>query len=121
VYQILGFFEAGQEARVMQHLPHCVTTRWSPLFTDIVPAGSNKWAGITNILAHFGILPDETMAFGDGGNDMEMLTNAGIGVAMGNADENVKQAADYITATVDGDGIVKALRHFNLTNIRKNP
>ena len=61
-----------------------------------------------------GIDREETMAFGDGENDMEMLRYVGIGVAMGNASDAVKAAADYVTDTVDDDGIEKALRHFGL-------
>ena len=56
----------------------------------------------------------EIMAFGDGENDMDMLRFAGIGVAMGNASDMVKAAADYVTDTVDENGIEDALRHFGL-------
>ena len=54
------------------------------------------------------------MAFGDGGNDIGMLRHAGIGIAMGNANDEVKAAADYVTASVDEDGIYKALKHFGV-------
>ena len=54
------------------------------------------------------------MAFGDGGNDLEMLRHAAIGIAMGNADDDVKQAADYVTNDVDDEGVFKALQHFGL-------
>ena len=54
------------------------------------------------------------MAFGDGGNDIPMLKYAGIGVAMGNAREEVQAAADYVTASVDEEGIVLALETFGL-------
>ena len=54
------------------------------------------------------------MAFGDGENDIDMLKFAGIGVAMGNSSDIVKAAADYVTDTIDNDGIEKALRHFGL-------
>ena len=57
---------------------------------------------------------NECMAFGDGGNDIAMLQHAGIGVAMGNAEDDVKQYADYITDSVDEDGIFKALKHLNI-------
>ena len=114
VYQILGFFNAAQERRLMRRLPHCATTRWHPLFADIVPAGSSKWIGITKMIAHFGIAPGETMAFGDGGNDIEMLQNVPFGIAMGNAGDDVQQAAGYTTATVDEDGVAQALREFKL-------
>lgn len=56
----------------------------------------------------------ETMAFGDGGNDRPMLCAAGIGVAMGNAVDEVKAHADYVTSTVDEDGVWNALRHFDI-------
>ncbi len=57
---------------------------------------------------------EQIMAFGDGVNDAEMLRFDGIGVAMGNAVEVTKEAADYITDSVDNDGILKALQHFGL-------
>ena len=57
---------------------------------------------------------EEIIAFGDGGNDVDMLEYAGIGVAMGNAGEDVKAAADYVTTAIDDDGIFNALKHFNV-------
>ncbi|MFR9190031.1 MAG: HAD hydrolase family protein [Anaerotruncus massiliensis (ex Togo et al. 2019)] len=66
------------------------------------------------MLAHFGIPASDTMAFGDGGNDIEMLRFAGVGVAMGNAGEEVRQAADYVTDDDDHDGIQNALRRFGV-------
>ncbi len=54
------------------------------------------------------------IAFGDGENDMEMLSAAGIGVAMGNALPCVKEIADYVTETVEQDGILRALQNFRL-------
>lgn len=114
VYQLIAFFSEGQEERIMSVLPHCEATRWNPLFTDVVPAGSTKAVGIDKMIAHYGIALDETMAFGDGGNDRSMLRHAAIGVAMGNAGEEVKQDADYVTASVDDDGIYKALKHFGV-------
>lgn len=114
VFQLIGFFDAEGEKRVMGRLPGCEATRWNPLFTDIVPAGGSKQVGMEKVLAHFGIAREECMAFGDGGNDMPMLAYAGVGVAMGNAREEVKQVADYVTRSVDEDGIAHALRHFGL-------
>ena len=54
------------------------------------------------------------MAFGDGGNDISMLRHAGIGVAMGNANDDVKAVADYVTTSVDENGIANALKHFHI-------
>ena len=54
------------------------------------------------------------MAFGDGGNDISIIKKAGIGVAMGNAGDNLKEVADYITTSVDEDGVKNALAHFGV-------
>jgi len=61
-----------------------------------------------------GLKPEEIIAFGDGENDIEMLSFAGIGVCMGNGVEGAKKTADYITADIDDGGIAKALMHFGL-------
>lgn len=114
VYQLIAFFEAHQEERIMQILPGCESTRWSPLFTDVVPKGSNKSVGIDKLLESYGITLQETMAFGDGGNDIAMLKHVGLGIAMGNAEAEVKNAADYITDGVEADGIYHALKHFGV-------
>lgn len=95
-------------------LKHSVTTRWHPEFTDIVPENISKAEGISRVIAGYGIGREEVMAFGDGGNDVEMIEYAGIGVAMGNALPDVRKHADYVTSTVDEDGIVAALRHFRI-------
>ena len=55
------------------------------------------------------------MAFGDGGNDIPIIKRAGTGIAMGNALDNVKDVADYVTDHIDNDGIAKALEHFGVT------
>lgn len=115
VMQIIAFFSAADEARYMRTLlPHCTSTRWHPAFTDVIAAGVSKAAGIDAVLAHEGIALDETMAFGDGGNDIGMLRHVGLGVAMGNAADEVKAAADYVTTSVDDDGVARALRSFGL-------
>lgn len=78
--------------------------------------GNTKQNGINQIISHFGIRLEETMAFGDGGNDISMLRHAGIGVAMGNANDEVKASADYVTTSVDEDGIANALRELIIDN-----
>ena len=66
------------------------------------------------IADRFGFSLDDSMAFGDGGNDISMLKAAGIGVAMGNANEPVKEIADYVTTSVDDNGISDALRDYGV-------
>lgn len=65
-------------------------------------------------MEYYGLSLDEAMAFGDGGNDVPMVRDAALGVAMGNACDELKQVADYVTLSVDEDGIAVALEHFGL-------
>ncbi|MCD7971941.1 MAG: Cof-type HAD-IIB family hydrolase [Candidatus Azobacteroides sp.] len=114
VFQIIAFFHTEQEKTIMSHLPECESTRWNSLFTDIIPKGGSKSVGIEKIIHHLGISIEETLAFGDGGNDIDMLQHVGYGIAMGNAEEKVKKVADYVTDTVDKDGIYKALEYLHI-------
>lgn len=114
IFQVSPFITPAQELELMPRIPGCESGRWHPAFTDIVAKGNGKGRGVGEVARHFGFAPEETMAFGDGGNDICMLRHAGIGIAMGNAAEDVKKAADYVTDTVDNDGIEKALLHFGL-------
>lgn len=113
VMQVIAFFPKEEEGRVMKELlPHCDSNRWHKDFTDCISKGTNKGTGIDAIISHYGIAIDETMAFGDGGNDIEMLRHAGVGVAMGNALDVVKENADIVTTSVDDDGIANILNKY---------
>lgn len=112
--QLCFFCNAETERQVMEQLPNLSASRWSQLFADINVAGINKATGISKIAEYYGINLSQTIAFGDGGNDIAMLRAAGIGVAMGNALDEVKSAADYITDEVDADGIRNALRYYGV-------
>lgn len=95
-------------------LPHCSGTSWSPYFADIVPEGSDKSVGIDKMLDYFDIDLSESMAFGDGENDMGMLRHVAVGVAMGNASDEVKAVADHVTTDVTADGVMNALRNLGV-------
>jgi Cof subfamily protein (haloacid dehalogenase superfamily) len=84
----------------------------APWFLEVMPNGVNKGLGVEKVCADMGISMDEVMAFGDNYNDIPMLEMAGLGIAMGNADGEVKRSADYVTDTCDLDGIAKALGKF---------
>ena len=114
VFQLNPYIPVEFEAEVMKVLPNCEATRWSPTFIDVIPAGGGKHVAIQKIMEYYGYKKDEIMAFGDGGNDKTMLMTAGIGIAMGNANEDVKEIADYVTTSVDNDGVLNALKHFNV-------
>lgn len=108
-FQIIALMPADLDSHVASILPHCRLPRWHPAFTDIVAADNSKAAGMEALCRHFGIRQDETLAFGDGGNDIEMLQWAHIGVAMGNAEQTVKDHADLVTTSVDQEGIEQAV------------
>lgn len=84
----------------------------APWFLEVMPNGVNKGLGVEKVCADMGISMDEVMAFGDNYNDIPMLEMAGLGIAMGNAEDEVKNSADYVTDTCDFDGIAKALSKF---------
>lgn len=114
IYQVCVYLSAQEEAPLKAVAEDCVITRWHEGGLDIVAKGGGKVTGIRRYLEETGITPDEIIAFGDGENDVDMLRFAGIGVAMGNAEEQVKQEADYITTDIDDDGIANGLKHFGL-------
>lgn len=103
-----------EEAFMRNVMPNSIATRWTPLFADVNPLGQSKKVGIDIFCKHFNIPIENTIAFGDGGNDITMLKHVGIGIAMGNANPQVKNIADYITEEVDSHGIENALKHFKI-------
>ena len=120
ILQLTPFFPADYEPQLMVRLPQCISGRWHPEFTDITANGADKGKGILAIARHEGFNPSQTIAFGDGGNDTSMILQAGIGVAMGNAIDQLKQQADYVTTSVDDDGILNALRHFGINGNKRS-
>ncbi|KFC19518.1 Cof-type HAD-IIB family hydrolase [Chryseobacterium sp. FH1] len=115
VLQVNVFIDPENEETFMREvMPNSLSSRWTPLFADVNPQGISKQGGIEYFCEYFNIDISETMAFGDGGNDISMLKCVKIGIAMGNAGDNVKEIADYITEDVDDHGIEKALIHFGL-------
>ncbi len=95
-------------------LPDCQLTWWNEFESELMPAECGKELGVEAVCRHLGIDREQTLAFGDGENDITMLRYAGTGVAMGNAADEVKRAADYVTAPVSEDGVPAALRRFGL-------
>lgn len=83
-----------------------------PFFLEICPKGIHKATGIKDIIEILGIKQEEVIAMGDGLNDLTMIEFAGLGVAMGNAQQPVKDAADYITLTNDEEGVCKVIEEF---------
>ncbi|HLR65638.1 Cof-type HAD-IIB family hydrolase [Virgibacillus alimentarius] len=85
-----------------------------PTNIEVNPLGVNKATALERITQEIGITMDNVLAAGDSLNDIKMIQQAGIGVAMGNAQEAIKKAAAYVTDTNDQDGVAKAIKRFAL-------
>ena len=105
VYQIMMSYRPGDEDTILRGTQQLkVALSWDRA-CDVVSAAGGKGVAIEHILRHFGIPKEAAMAFGDGHNDLEMMGAVGTGVAMGNAGELLKAAADEICGPVSQDGI----------------
>ena len=101
------------------HLPESLSdklrmVRWHQHSSDIVPISGSKATGVEKVVEHLGLKPENVMVFGDGLNDLELFDYAGISVAMGISHDNIKEKADYITKTLEEDGIFDALEGFGM-------
>ena len=114
IYQIAPFVTPEEEQMLLAAMPGCTHSRWHPKGIDIVRRDGGKGPAVRATMERYGLSREEIMAFGDGENDMGMMAEAGISVAMGNAGEEIKALADYVTGSVDEDGISGALRHLGL-------
>lgn len=88
--------------------------RSEPFFLEIMPKGIDKAHSLLKLLSSIGISEKEMICCGDGYNDLSMIKLAGLGVAMSNAQEIVKESADYVTLSNDEDGIVHVINKFML-------
>lgn len=99
------------QKRIAQLLPQSLTVvQTAPFYLEVIPRSINKGQGIRDICKVLGIGTEEVIAFGDAENDIPMLLASGMGVAMGNAAEAVKAAADMVTLSNNDDGIAFALQ-----------
>ena len=115
VYMASAFFNCQEDIDTIYELSDIAEiTWWHAGAVDIVPKGFSKARGIDEMLRHCGVSLEESLAIGDGENDVDMLKHCAIGVAMGNAANITKEAADYVTDDIDEDGLYNALKHFEL-------
>ncbi len=89
--------------------------RSEPFFLEILPKSVDKAYSLQKLLEYLEMEPEQTICCGDGYNDISMLQYAGLGVAMGNACEEVQEAADYVTGTNEEDGVLQVIRKFMLS------
>lgn len=115
------YYDSGKEVREIQkevgdkyHIVGYSFGNMGKTNGELSINGINKATGIFNYLKHCNANIQDSIAFGDADNDIEMLKAAGISVAMGNATDELKAVSDYVTAPITDDGLYKAFEKFNL-------
>lgn len=112
-YQLVVFYGEPEEAEVARagilEAGRYKSVRWAEEGTDILDTQGSKIRGIRDVVKSLGLTLDNVMAFGDGLNDVEMLAQAGFGVAMGDGHPDVQQHADHVTGPAMAGGVYHAL------------
>ena len=115
IYQMWTFEDQGDDLILPDTLASTLRmVRWHEHSSDVVPISGSKAAGVVKVVDQLGLKPENVMVFGDGLNDLELFDYAGISVAMGVSHEKIKEKADYITKTLEEDGIFDALEGFGM-------
>ena len=114
VYQTLIFTDEEGEKEYSKQFPDVQLVRWHPVSCDILPKDGSKARGIQK-LQHFAQIPlEDIYVFGDGLNDIEMLSYVPNSIAVGNGHPKAKEVAKYVTDHVDENGIYNAMKMLNL-------
>ena len=115
IYQMWTFEEQGDDLVLPDTLASTLRmVRWHEHSSDVVPISGSKAAGVAKVVDQLGLKPENVMVFGDGLNDLELFDYAGISIAMEVSHEKIKEKADYITKTLEEDGIFDALERFGM-------
>ena len=115
IYQMWTFEDQGDDLTLPESLASTLRmVRWHEHSSDVVPISGSKAAGVAKVVDQLGLKPENVMVFGDELNDLELFDYAGISVAMGISHEKIKEKADYITKTLEEDGIFDALEGFGM-------
>lgn len=114
VYHMLTFHEGNSVDLYVETFPDARFVPCHENVFDVIPKGGSKALGIQKLIEHLGLKIENTFGFGDGLNDIEMLQAVGTSVAMGNAVDEVKSHANYVTDDVADDGLYNALKHLEL-------
>ena len=115
IYQMWTFEDQGDDLTLPENLSLTLRlVRWHEHSSDVVPISGSKAAGGAKVVDQLGLKPENVMVFGDELNDLELFDYAGISVAMGISHEKIKEKADYITKTLEEDGIFDALEGFGM-------
>lgn len=114
IFQVSTYVKKETKEYLRKEFSGCFMTSWNEYGALFVNKQGGKSKGIEKYLKSVNETPKETMAFGDGDNDLDMLEYCGVGVGMGNGTKNVIEHCDYLTETIDNDGLYLALKHLGV-------
>ncbi|MGI8386877.1 Cof-type HAD-IIB family hydrolase [Robertmurraya sp. P23] len=114
IYQLLLFCQDPDQTLYQERFVDKKFVRWNPFVLDVLPNGVSKATGITKFLEISGIKKENTFAFGDDINDMEMFSLVGTAIAMANAIPELKEMSDFVTSSNVDDGIFNGLKTLQL-------
>lgn len=114
VYQIVALLGEDKMDAYEGHFPEFRFVRWHEFGIDVLPQNGSKAETLKVVSEKYDFKREDIIAFGDGNNDMEMLQYAGVGVAMGNAKEELKAVSDFVTLSNNEGGICYGLKEYGL-------
>lgn len=98
--------------KLQEDFPELYVVKSTDFFCEVCHREATKGDGLKCIQDFYGITKEETLSIGDHNNDLELLLSGSVKVAMGNATEQLKSIADFVTDTVENDGFIKAIKKF---------
>lgn len=114
IYQLMVFQNDVDVSYYTAHLPNLDFVPFNANAFDVLTKNSSKAVGVRKLIEHLGYKIENTYAFGDGMNDIEMLQAVGTGIAMGNASDTVKNHADFVTLDVSENGLAHGFKMLSL-------
>ena len=121
IYQMWTFENQGDSLQLPEELSQdlCLV-RWHDNSSDVVLRGTSKALGVSKVVEHLGLKPENVLVFGDELNDLELFDYAGLSVAMGVSQPALQEKADFVTKKVEEDGILYALEELGMIEKQLN-
>ncbi len=115
IYGMCLYADDSEAQKFIDRFPALKFKRWHNYVMNVYEdTEASKSSAIIQVLDYYNICRSEVIAFGDGGNDIDMLEYVGLGIAMGNAEQELKDKADFVTKKASEDGITYALQYFSV-------
>lgn len=121
IYQMWTFEDQGDALQLPEELRQELRlVRWHDHSSDVVLRGTSKALGVSKVVEHLGLKPENVLVFGDELNDLELFDYAGLSVAMGVSQPALQEKADFVTKKVEEDGILYALEELGMIEKQLN-